>query len=141
MKSESVVIERTYSAPIEKVWKALTSSGDMKEWYFDIPGFKAEVGCEYQFVGGTVKKKYLHLCKVTAVIPGRKLTHSWKYDGYEGMSSVTFEIEPEGSATKLTLTHEGLETFPQSNPDFARKNFVEGWTYIAGTALKKFVET
>jgi hypothetical protein len=40
----------------------------------------------------------------------------------------------------LKLTHDGLETFPQNNPDFAKKNFATGWTEIVGESLKKFVE-
>jgi hypothetical protein len=34
----------------------------------------------------------------------------------------------------------GLETFPASNPDLAKENFVEGWTHIVGKALKEFIE-
>jgi hypothetical protein len=56
------------------------------------------------------------------------------------MSSVTFELSGEGTSTKVKLTHEGLETFPSNNPDFAKESFKEGWTFIIGTALKKFVE-
>jgi hypothetical protein len=40
----------------------------------------------------------------------------------------------------VKLTHEGLETFPQNNPDFAKESFMQGWTYILGTSLKKFLE-
>jgi uncharacterized protein YndB with AHSA1/START domain len=140
MKNEPFVIERTYLATAEKVWKAITEKEKMKQWYFDIKDFKPEVGCDFQFIGGTDEKKYLHLCKITEVHPGKKLAYSWRYDGYEGMSSVTFELTGEGTSTKVKLTHEGLETFPSNNPDFAKENFEEGWTYIIGTSLKVFVE-
>ena len=139
MKNEPFVIERTYNAPVEKVWKAITDKKQMKEWYFDLDAFKAEVGFEFQFTGGDDKKSYLHLCKVTQVIPNKKLTYSWRYDGYEGISFVTFELFSEGDKTKLRLTHEGLETFP-ADPSFDKKNFATGWTEIIGKALKEFVE-
>ena len=58
----------------------------------------------------------------------------------QGNSFVTFELFVEGSKTRLKLTHEGLDTFPKSNPDLAKENFVEGWTSIIGTSLKKFLE-
>jgi hypothetical protein len=45
----------------------------------------------------------------------------------------------EGGKTRLKLTHEGLETFPQL-PDFARHNFEQGWTYITGKSLPEFLE-
>ena len=140
MKNEAVVIERTFDAPIQKVWKAITDKDQMKQWYFDFAEFKPEVGFEFQFLGGTDEKKYLHLCKITEVIAGSKLTYSWRYDGYGGNSLVTFELFAEGNKTRLKLTHAGLETFPKSNPDLAKKNFVDGWTSIIGTSLKSFIE-
>lgn len=136
-----VVVERTYDAPIEKVWSAITNPEEMKNWYFDLPGFKAEVGYEFKFIGGSESGvTYLHLCKVTEVIPGKKLTYSWKYDGYEGNSFVTFELFAEGEKTKLILTHDALDTFPATNADFAKHNFGAGWTHIIGLSLKKYVE-
>jgi uncharacterized protein YndB with AHSA1/START domain len=141
MNIEPFTIERIYSASLEKVWKALTGSVEMKQWYFDIPGFKPEVGFEFQFTGGPdEKRQYLHLCKITEVITDQKLSHTWRYDGYEGNTLVTFELSSIGKQTLLKLTHEGLETFPADNPDFAKENFVEGWTWIIGTSLKEFLE-
>jgi len=52
---------------------------------------------------------------------------------------VTFELSGAGNKTKLRLTHEGLETFPQT-PAYARKNFEAGWTAIIGSELKQFLE-
>jgi uncharacterized protein YndB with AHSA1/START domain len=137
-KHMSFTIARTFNAPISKVWNAITNCEEMKKWYFDLPGFKPEVGFEFSFTGGPEDRKYVHLCKITDVITGKKLTYSWRYDGYEGNSFVTWELFDEGEKTRLTLTHEGLETFPATNPDFARKNFAEGWTYIVGTSLTNY---
>jgi uncharacterized protein YndB with AHSA1/START domain len=134
------VIERTYNAPVETVWRAITDKNQMKQWLFDIKEFTPEVGCEFQFYGGTEERQYLHVCKVVEVIPLKKLKYSWRYDGYEGISFVTFDLFAEQGRTRVRLTHEGLETFPSSNPDFARENFIEGWTSIIGTSLREFVE-
>ena len=135
-----LVVTQVLHAPVEKVWKAITDKNEMKKWYFGLKEFKAEIGFEFQFYGGTPEKQYLHLCKITEVIPRKKLSHSWRYDGYEGNSFVTFELFPEGKNTKVTLTHTGLETFPKSDPNFARESFTKGWTMIIGTSLKNFVE-
>jgi len=137
-----IVIERIYNATIEKVWNALTVNEQMKKWYFDIADFKPEPGFEFQFTGeGKDGEKYVHLCKITEVIPYKKLTYSWRYQGFEGNSFVTFELSSEGEKTILQLTHTGLETFPAaSNNAFAKENFAEGWNYITGTSLKQFVE-
>ena len=134
------MIERTYEAPVEKVWKAITDKSDMKQWYFDLTAFKPEVGFEFQFEGSNEGRTYLHLCKITEVIVGKKLQYSWRYKDHEGNSVVTFELFPEGDKTRLKLTHEGLETFPVDKPDFKRESFAMGWTHIVGTSLKNFVE-
>lgn len=136
-----IVIERTFDAPTEKVWKAITDKDQMKNWYFDIKEFKPEVGFEFQFYGGTEEKRYLHVCRIVEVNRLKNLKYSWRYDGYEGNSFVTFELFDEGKKTRLRLTHEGMESFPTSNPDFARGNCVEGWTSLIGSSLKEFVET
>ena len=138
-KNKPFTIERTYNASPAKVWKAISDKDQMKQWYFDLAEFRPEVGFEFQFEGGTEENKYLHLCKVTEVVPEKKLTYSWRYDGYEGISFVTFELFDEGGKTRLKLTHEGLETFG-THPDFARKNFEAGWTELIGTSLKEFLE-
>jgi uncharacterized protein YndB with AHSA1/START domain len=139
METEPFVIERTYHAPVEKVWQAITDRDKMEQWYFNLEEFKPEVGFEFRFSGGPPNKTYLHICIVTEVIPRKKLTHSWKYDGYEGQSYVTWELFEEGDKTRVKLTHAGLETFPEE-PDFAKENFVMGWTDIVGRSLAQFLE-
>ena len=140
MNNEPFVIERTFNAPIEKVWKAITDKDQMKQWYFDLAEFKPEVGFEFQFEAGDENQKYLHVCKITEVITGKKLTHSWKYDGHKAETYVTWELFDEGDKTRLRLTHEGLERIAEYGPAFARENFAKGWTSIIGTSLKEFFE-
>lgn len=133
-------IERVFPVSASQVWSAITNPDEMKNWYFDIPGFKAEVGFKFEFMGESPDcVQYRHLCEVTEVVNERKLTHSWRYDGYEGNSFVTWELFPESNSTRVKLTHTGLETFPLSNPDFAAKNFAEGWTGIIGKSLTEYL--
>jgi uncharacterized protein YndB with AHSA1/START domain len=139
METAPFVIEITYDAKPDRVWQAITDKEKMKEWYFDLKEFKPEVGFEFEFSGGPPEKSYLHLCKVTEVITGQKLTHSWRYDGYAGNSFVTWELFDEGDKTRVKLTHAGLEIFP-AIPDFAPKNFAMGWTDILGRSLKEYLE-
>ena len=140
MDVQPIVVERLLNAPAEKVWKAITDKDQMKLWYFDIAEFNPVVGFEFRFTAGSEKKKYLHICKITEVVVGKKLTYSWRYDGYQGMSYVTFELVKEGNQTRLKLTHNVVESFPPNDPDFARESFLGGWTHIIGTSLPGFVE-
>ena len=140
MKAEPLVLERTLNAQVASVWDALTNNAKMKQWYFDITDFKPEIGFEFQFYGSKDDKRYLHLCKITELIPEKRLTHTWKYENFPGESAVTFELFEEGAQTRLKLTHAGLESFTTDNPDFAASSFNAGWTFIIGTSLKDFVE-
>ena len=113
----------------------------MKQWYFDLSDFKPEIGFEFSFPGkGNEGQDYTHLCKITQVEPEKLLQYSWQYKSYPGKSFVTFELFPEGNATKLKLTHEGLETFPQDTKDFAKESFAGGWTYLIGKSIIEFLE-
>ncbi|HTY12511.1 MAG TPA: SRPBCC domain-containing protein [Bacteroidota bacterium] len=142
MKSKPIVIERTFDAPVSKVWEAITDVKQMKQWYFPaLEAFKPEVGFQTQFNVNNGGKDYLHIWKVTEVKPGKNISYEWRFGGYPGNSLVTFALTAVGRKTTLTLTHEGIETFlPDKNPPLARKNFIEGWTALIGDLLKKFVE-
>ncbi|HEX3889328.1 MAG TPA: SRPBCC family protein, partial [Verrucomicrobiae bacterium] len=133
-------IERIFDAPVALVWRAITTPEDMSRWYFDMKNFKPEVGCEFSFIVEHEGNVHDHRCKITEVIPQKKIAYTWRYEGHTGDSLVTFELFDEGGKTKLKLTHEGLETFPKL-PAYARKNFAQGWTQIIGTELKQFVES
>jgi uncharacterized protein YndB with AHSA1/START domain len=140
MSTQPFVIERVYSAPIQKVWEAITVKEKMKEWYFDLAEFKPEVGFEFEFTAGDKDNfQYRHLCRVTKVVEGKTIAYTWRYDGYDGDSEVTWELFPEGNGTKLILTHSGLETFPPLD-SFKKENFVAGWTHITGISLKEYLE-
>jgi uncharacterized protein YndB with AHSA1/START domain len=136
---EVVVIERTFNAPVARVWKALTDADEMRVWYFDLKEFKPEVGFEFEFTVEHEGTKYHHVCKITEVIPQKKIAYTWRYAGEEGNSLVTFELVADGGKTRLKLTHEGLETFPKL-PAYAKTNFEKGWTEIIGSSLKQYVE-
>ena len=142
METKPLIVERSFRASIENVWKAITDKDQMKEWYFELEEFKAEKGFKFEFTGGDEKKQYLHQCEVITADPPNKLSYSWAYPEHNnGYSVVTWELFKEGeNKTRLKLTHEGLDTFPNDQPNFAVASFTEGWNYILGASLKKFVE-
>jgi uncharacterized protein YndB with AHSA1/START domain len=140
MKASSVTFERVYDAPASRVWTALTDRNEMEKWYFNIAEFKPIVGFEFTFEGGTETEKFVHLCKILEVIPERKLSYSWSYQGFPGYSVVTFELIAEGERTRLRLTHDGVETFLQDHPAFAKQNFSNGWDAILGKNLPEYLQ-
>src|SRR5215468_8523000 len=137
--AEAVIVERTFDTPVARVWKALTDVDQMRVWYFDLKEFKPEVGFEFEFVVEHEGNSYHHLCRVTEVIPEKKIAYTWRYKGEPGDSLVTIELSSEGEKTRLKLTHSGIETFPKT-PAYARKNFEAGWSTIINSELRQFVE-
>ena len=135
----TVIVERSFNAPVARVWRALTDADEMRQWYFDLKEFKPEVGFEFEFVVEHDGNTYHHLCRVTEVISEKKIAYTWRYKNEPGDSLVTIELFAEGNKTRLKLTHSGIETFPKT-PAYARKNFEAGWTQIIGSELKQFVE-
>jgi uncharacterized protein YndB with AHSA1/START domain len=141
MEQNTISIEETLNAPVEKVWQAITDIDQLKIWYFEFPDFKPEVGFEFQFYGhGQGGEKFLHLCKIIEVEFQKKLQYSWRYDGFEGISFLTFELIPHDEKTILNFSHVGLATFPRNNPDFSIESFNQGWTQLLKSSLKNFVE-
>lgn len=137
--NKPLVMECMFQAPVAQVWKALTDVDEMRQWYFDLKEFKPEVGFAFHFLVEHEGHQYDHRCQVTEVIPQKKLAYTWRYEGQPGNSIVTFELWPEADKTRLKLTHEGLETFPQL-PAYKRENFREGWTSILDSSLKQYLE-
>ncbi|RPD39960.1 SRPBCC family protein [Chitinophaga barathri] len=134
-----LVIERTYRAPVEKVWEALTNKEQMKEWYFDVSDFKPEPGFRFHFTGENEGIVFRHECVVVEARKPEKLSYTWRYDGYTGESLVTFELfKAEQDSTRLKLTHSGTDTF--THPDFDKADFTTGWNAILGDSLRNFLE-
>ncbi len=138
---KKIELTEWYDARIDVVWKALTDKDEMKKWYFDLEEFIPEVGFEFQFEGtGHTGEKYMHLCKIIEVVEGKRLSYSWKYDRFEGDSLVAFDLTEEGGKTKLVLTHSGVSTFPQDNPDFDASSFGEGWQMLMQKYLREYLQ-
>lgn len=142
MELEPFIIEITYSNPVENVWSAITNSKEMKQWYFHVPGFRAEPGYKFQFSSEpSEERQYIHLCQVTECIPLKKLSFTWQYNHYDAITQVTFELfELIDGKTMLKLTHDGLDSFPESDPDFSKSSFIDGWKWIIEVALKAHLE-
>lgn len=142
METKPLIVERTYNAPIEKVWKAITDRSQMKEWYFDLEDFKPEKGFKFSFTGGDEHVQYVHNCEVLEADPPNKLSHTWTYEANPGYSVVTWELFKENEKqTRVKLSHEGLPSFSNGDPNFEVSSFTKGWNSILGESLRKYLET
>ncbi len=133
-----LIKEFNYNVPIEKVWRALTDTEKMKEWYFpQLQKFEPTVGFKFQFDDDSAeyRKEWI----VTKVEDGKTLAHSWAYKGYPGNSEVIFDLFSEDDKTRLRVTQTDLESFP-NDPHFARERFEWGWDNLLGQNLKQLLE-
>jgi uncharacterized protein YndB with AHSA1/START domain len=141
MDTATVVKEVSINAPVSRVWKAITDKEEMKQWYFNIAEFEAKPGFEFSFEGQDDCRIYVHLCKITDVIPNKKLSYTWQYPDFPGIvTEVTFELFEENGGTRVKLTHSGLGQFPTDNLSFTPGSFKAGWEEIIGKNLVEFAE-
>ncbi|HTN37754.1 MAG TPA: SRPBCC domain-containing protein [Arachidicoccus sp.] len=140
MDPKPIVVERLLNADVATVWKAITDRDEMAKWYFDLAEFQARVGFTFQFTAGDPAKPYVHYCKITEVVPEKKLSYTWRFEGDPGVSLVSFGLFKQGDQTRIVLTHTGVETFSPDDPALDRMNFVGGWEQIIAVNLKSYLE-
>lgn len=132
----STVLETTK----QKVWEALTDTTAMKQWYFEMENFKLEKGNVLSFYepGG---KEFFHQCKVLDFHENEVFSHTWTHPNEsKGTSTVTWRIEDaQPGKVKVTLTHEGLESFADGGEKFAPSNYEMGWNALVKTNLRNYV--
>ncbi len=141
MKAAPVVVEQTFTTSTDAVWKAVTDKDQMRKWFFEtMDDFQPEPGFETQFNVRADDKDYLHLWRVTEVVPKKRIVYNWRYGGYPGDSFVEWDLLEAANGTTLKLTHKGHETFSQEEPVFSRKNCEGAWHYFICERLKAFLE-
>jgi uncharacterized protein YndB with AHSA1/START domain len=106
--SRSVVIERDFAHPPEKLWRALTQPHLIAEWLMK-NDFALAVGHRFQLQGewgGTLD------CEVLVVEANRVLSYSWNFD-YDDpalrlRSIVTFTLTKSAAGTRLRVEQAGF---------------------------------
>lgn len=138
---EPVVVEQSFAASPDEVWRAITEVDRMRRWFFDnIPDFKPEIDFEIRFSVHSGGREFLHVWKITESVPGERLQYDWSYDGYPGDSFVLFELLPDEKATRLRLTATVREDFPDDVPEFKRESCQAGWEYFIQRQLRSCLE-
>lgn len=140
MKNSPVIIEQEYPVPIDKVWNAITDKEEMKQWYFTIHDFILKKGSTFNFYESEETKQYHHRCLITEIKPKTKFQHTWTYpDNSHGQSLLTWMLEPLEEGTRVTIIHEGVDSFRRAGRNFSRESFKAGWKEILGKSLKNYL--
>lgn len=138
---EPIIVEEIFETSISAVWNSITNIDQMRQWYFgNIPAFKPEVGFETRFNVQSQDRNFVHMWRVTEVVPLKKIKYNWRYDNYPGDSFITFELFQEDTSTKLVLTCDIVESFPDHIPEFTRESCYAGWKYFVNERLKDYLK-
>jgi uncharacterized protein YndB with AHSA1/START domain len=147
-KEESVQVELEYQLYIgakpEQVWQALIADEGVRQVFFGCTLRSSfRVGDEYAYVGpGNVGEETVHVYgHVLAFEPGRRFSYtehpgpSYYENHAELQTRVTFELDPVGECTKLTLTNDNWNA---GHPSYDKAR--EAWPIVISN-LKSYVET
>lgn len=138
----SLRLERTFSAPREKVFRAWTDSEAFVKWFSPSDQHETQVeldpkpGGRYRMEIKTPEGKvYRGAGTYREVRAPERLVFTWKWEHQpdEPETLVTVEFLDSGSGTRLVLTHERFAT--QSS----RQEHEKGWTACLDN-LQKFLE-
>ena len=104
----TVVVEREFAHPPEKMWRALTQPHLIEEWLMK-NDFRPEVGHRFNLTGewGGVLD-----CEVLEVEPNRSLSYTWNFEhedaAYNLRSVVVLTLTPTGTGTHLRMEQSGF---------------------------------
>lgn len=141
MHLDTIHLEFTYNAPVERVWQALTEPDQIREWCYDVPAFAAQEGAEFEFRKLGRKRMFLHRCKILEAKDKVRLQYTWTYPDLNiGESLVTWELIPRGSVTSVRLVHEHLLNHKEGGDSFSIDSFDAGWNDVLKRSLANYLE-
>lgn len=133
----AIELDRFLPHPPSTVWRALTDPALLARWLMP-NDFEPRVGHRFTFRRSMAGEAGTVHCEVLQMERDRLLTISWRGRRTEGSSvldsTVTWRLEPEGTGTRLSLTHSG---FDERDPDHrkALDAMRGGWGRLLDAAL------
>lgn len=127
-ETRSVVVEREFAHPPDKIWRALTRPHLIAEWLME-NDFNPVVGHRFNLRGewGGVLD-----CEVLIVELNRTLSYTWNFvhddPAYDLESVVTFTLTPTPTGTLLRMEQSGFR--PDQKQAFGGAN--AGWRTFFG---------
>ena len=113
------VVERTYDAPVERVWHALSDTDARAQWFGGGDAFNAtEKSHDFRVGGHGVEDGRWHggpasrfFSTYTDIVEHQRIvfTYDMWHDGQHLSTSLTtIALEPDGAGTRLTYTEQGV---------------------------------
>jgi uncharacterized protein YndB with AHSA1/START domain len=120
----------------DRLWEAITDPEQTRRYFYGLAVTSDwKPGSSLKHVMPDGKSTTIE-GKVLEIEPGKKLVHSFATTGVsDAPTRVTWEIEPMGSVTLLTITHDDFEGETETYRSVAR-----GWNPVV-SGLKTLLET
>ena len=137
MTNATAQVTRTIHAPADRVWEALTTPELIADYMF---GAKVEsdweVGAPIRMTGEYGGKTYHDKGEIRSFEPERRLSYThWSdlsgaADAPENYHVVTYDLEPQGEATRVTLTQSNLDGTIKDSDVKMKAEFEKTWTSV-----------
>jgi uncharacterized protein YndB with AHSA1/START domain len=131
--SRTVVVEREFAHPPEKVWRALTQGPLLDEWLMK-NDFQPVVGHKFNFRAQPMPQwNGVTDCEVLAVEPNKRLQYTWNASGEEAKNGtktvVTWTLTPTKGGVVLRMEQAGFR--PEDEGFYQGAQY--GWKKMLGT--------
>ena len=117
MSGETLLIERTFQAPAERVFDAWTSEEVMRRWFHGRHAWETPIAEVDLRLGGNVRvvmrdpedgAEYGGGGHYTEIDPPTRLAFTWTWDDEGGETLIALDFEEVDGATTVRLTHSSL---------------------------------
>jgi len=130
--TRSLIVERVFPHPPEKLWRALTESRVLAQWMMN-NDFEPEPGRRFQFRADPMPKwNGIVDCEVLVVEPQRRLSYNWGVGSGELQWLVEWTLTPVDGGTHLRMEQSGFG--PDQQQAYQGANY--GWQKFFGQLEK-----
>lgn len=130
-------VSKTIDAPAQDVWEALTSPEQSSKFFMGATvDSDFQVGSPITFRGEYEGKSFEDKGQILEARPAQRLSFSHysaasgKPETPDNYHTVTFELQPEGDATKVTLTQANLTGGVSASDREQRAQFEKNWSGV-----------
>ena len=121
--TRSLIVERVFPHPPEKLWRALTESRVLAQWMMN-NDFEPEPGRRFQFRADPMPNwNGIVDCEVLVVEPQRRLSYNWGVGSGELQWLVEWTLTPVDGGTHLRMEQSGFG--PDQQQAYQGANY--GW--------------
>ena len=130
--TRSLIVERVFPHPPEKLWRALTESRVLAQWMMN-NDFEPEPGRRFQFRADPMPNwNGIVDCEVLVVAPQRRLSYNWGVGSGELQWLVEWTLTPVDGGTHLRMEQSGFG--PDQQQAYQGANY--GWQKFFGQLEK-----